>query len=109
MSRHGFVLRINPDRIAEYRRYHADVWPEILQALRSACITNYSIFLKDDLLFGYWEYTGVPGEYETRLKALARASRMREWWDLMEDIQVPLDTRGGGEWWAEMDEVFHLD
>ena len=109
MSRHGFVLRIKPDRINEYKRYHADVWPEILAALSDAAITNYSIFLKDDFLFGYWEYIGPPNEYETRLAGVAQAPRMREWWDIMEDIQVPLETRAPGEWWAEMEEVFHLD
>ena len=109
MSRHGFVLQIRPDRIDEYKRYHAAVWPEILAALNAASLTNYSIFLKDDLLFGYWEYTGPPDEYNARLEGLAQAPRMRDWWNIMEKIQVPLDTRSPGEWWAEMEEVFHLD
>jgi L-rhamnose mutarotase len=27
----------------------------------------------------------------------------------MEPMQEPLSTRKQGEWWAEMEEVFHLD
>jgi L-rhamnose mutarotase len=34
---------------------------------------------------------------------------MREWWDVMEAMQIPLPDRRAGEWWAEMDEVFHQD
>lgn len=109
MIRHGFVLRIKPERAAEYEQHHANPWPEIVEALREAGFTNYSIFRKDDLLFGYYEYTGPPSEYEARLEAVAKAPRYQEWWDLMEDMQVPLETRAPGEWWAEMKEVFRLD
>ena len=38
---------------------------------------------------------------------MAAAPRMREWWDIMEPMQEPLATRKEGEWWAEMEEVFH--
>ena len=38
---------------------------------------------------------------------MAAAPRMREWWDIMEPMQEPLATREEGEWWAEMEEVFH--
>jgi L-rhamnose mutarotase len=34
---------------------------------------------------------------------------MREWWDLMEPMQVPDPERKPGAWWTDMDEVFHLD
>src|SRR5436309_1953933 len=93
VRRVGGVLRIKPERVDEYRRYHASVWPEILNAIRAAGLTNYSIFLKDDLLFSYYEYVGPPDEYEARLRELAVAPRMREWWDIMESIQVPFNTR----------------
>jgi L-rhamnose mutarotase len=51
-----FVLRVRPDRAAEYRTRHATVWPEMLDALRATGWRNYSIFLRDDgLLVGYLE------------------------------------------------------
>ena len=34
MNRFGFTLKVRPDRIDEYRRHHAAVWPEMLDALR---------------------------------------------------------------------------
>ena len=106
-QRHGFVLRVKLERLEEYKEYHRAVWPEILEAINEAGIRNYTIFLKDDLLFGYYEYVGPPDEYDQRQQALAAAPRMREWWDIMEPMQEPLATRKQGEWWAEMEEVFH--
>ena len=43
------------------------------------------------------------------MKELAAAPRMREWWDIMEPMQVPLEGRTPGAWWADMEEVFHHD
>ena len=59
MKRMGMVIGIKPDRIAEYKRTHAAVWPEVLAKKISAChIRNYTIFLRqpENLLFAYWEY-----------------------------------------------------
>jgi L-rhamnose mutarotase len=78
-------------------------------ALRKAGIANYSIYHFRGQLFAYYEYTGPEAEYEARMKDLAAAPRMREWWDIMEPMQVPLEGRKPGAWWAEMEEVFHID
>jgi L-rhamnose mutarotase len=57
--RHGvrricFTLQVRPERLEEYRRRHARVWPEMLAALRDAGWHDYSLFLRDDgLLVGY--------------------------------------------------------
>jgi L-rhamnose mutarotase len=49
-----FTLQIRPDRLAEYRDRHAAVWPDMLEALRDAGWSDYSLFLRDDgLLVGY--------------------------------------------------------
>ncbi len=43
------------------------------------------------------------------MEKLANAPRMQEWWAITESMQLPLDTRVEGEWWANMQEVFHQD
>ena len=51
-----FVLRVRPDRLEEYRARHADVWPQMRDALHDAGWANYSLFLREDgLLVGYLE------------------------------------------------------
>lgn len=48
MQRIAFTLNVKPHLIDEYRRRHAEVWPEMLDALRETGWTNYSIFLRSD-------------------------------------------------------------
>jgi len=109
VKRIGQVIGIKPEIIEEYKRIHVKIWDEIADAISEAGITNYSIFLKDNQLFAYLEYTGPDDEFEARMQKLAAAPRMREWWDITEAMQVPLETRADGEWWANMEEVFHQD
>ncbi|MDP2118854.1 MAG: L-rhamnose mutarotase [Hoeflea sp.] len=107
MQRMGMVIGVKPDRIAEYRRLHAAVWPEILAMISTCNIRNYSIFLKEpeNLLFGYWEYHGT--DFEADAAKMAADPKTRDWWDVCMPCQAPLATRKEGEWWAMMEEVFH--
>jgi L-rhamnose mutarotase len=107
MKRYGSVIKVRPEAIGEYKRYHAAVWPAVLDMIRKCNIRNYSIYLKDDFLFGYFEYHG--NDYKADMAKMAADPKTQEWWAVMMPMQRPLDTRKEGEWWAEMEEVFHLD
>ncbi|HCC56640.1 MAG TPA: L-rhamnose mutarotase [Solibacterales bacterium] len=107
VRRFGQVLGLRPEHEAKYIRYHAAVWPEVLELIRDCHIRNYSIFLKDHRLFAYFEYTG--SDYEADMARMAGDRRMQEWWAIMEPMQEPLATRQAGEWWSRMEEVFHTD
>ena len=109
MKRMGMVIGIKPERIAEYKRLHAETWQDILDRISKCNITNYTIFLREpeNLLFGYWEYTGE--DFAADAAKMAADSRTQEWWDLCMPMQAPLDTRTEDEWWAMMEEVFHHD
>jgi L-rhamnose mutarotase len=109
MKRFGQALGVRPECIEEYRRYHAKIWPEIAEAIRVAGIRNYSIYLRGEQLFAYFEYVGPDDEYDARMTTLADAPRMREWWDVMEPMQRPDPDRPPGTWWSDMEEVFHQD
>ena len=101
------TIRIRPGSEEAYRRYHAAVWPEVLDMIRACHIENYSIYLKDDILFGYFEYRG--SDFQADMAKMAAHQKTKEWWSVMVPMQEPLTTRKTGEWWAEMEEVFHLD
>jgi L-rhamnose mutarotase len=109
MERMAMVIGIKPDYIPEYKRLHADTWPEILERITSCNIRNYSIYLREpeNLLFGYWEYHGA--DFEADAAKMAADPKTQEWWAICMPMQTPLDTRKEGTWWATMEEVFHHD
>lgn len=109
MQRMGMVIGLAPDKVAEYRRLHAAVWPDVLAMISACGIRNYSIFLKEpeNLLFGYWEYHGA--DFAADAAEMAADPTTQAWWALCMPCQAPLATRKDGEWWAMMDEVFHHD
>jgi L-rhamnose mutarotase len=107
MKRYGSVIKVRKESIEEYKRYHAAVWPEVLSTIRMCNIRNYSIYLKDDLLFGYFEYHGT--DYAADMAKMAADPKTQEWWAVMMPMQRPLESRAQGEWWANMEEVFHAD
>ena len=107
MIRHGQLIGIKPEVLEEYKRYHAAVWPEILDMIRQCNIHNYSIYHKDGLLFAYFEYVG--NDFAADMTKMAADPKTQEWWDVMMPMQSPIPTRADGEWWAEMEEVFHSD
>ena len=109
MKRYGSILGLKGEAIAEYRRIHAAVWPDVLAQIARSNIRNYSIFLREpeNLLFAYFEYHGT--DYAADMAAMAADKRTQEWWAVCMPMQSPLETRAEGEWWAAMPEVFHVD
>jgi L-rhamnose mutarotase len=109
MRRMGMCIRLKPEAVAEYRRLHATVWPEVLARITDCGIRNYTIFLKEpeNILFGYWEYHGT--DFAADAARMAADPKTQEWWAVCEPCQDPFETRSSGEWWAMMPEVFHLD
>lgn len=109
MQRMGSVVGIRPEAIAEYKRLHADVWPQVLATISACGIRNYSIFLKEpeNLMFSYFEYHGT--DFAADSARMAADPTTQEWWAICMPMQAPLDTRKEGEWWAGMEEVFHHD
>ncbi|MCY4007811.1 MAG: L-rhamnose mutarotase [Rhodobacteraceae bacterium] len=107
MQRMGMMIGVNPETVAEYKRLHAEVWTDILDMISKCNITNYSIFLNpaENLLFGYWEYTGV--DFEADVAKMAADPRTQEWWRICMPLQSPLESRREGEWWSMMEEIFH--
>jgi len=101
------VLRVRPEKLEEYKRLHAAVWPSVLDRIGKCNISNYSIYHKDGLLFSYFEYSG--SDFAADMARMAADQSTQEWWKLCKPCQEPLPTRKEGEWWADMEEVFHCD
>ena len=107
MKRFGQVIGVKPETFDEYVKYHADVWPGILNMIRDCNIRNYSIFHKDGLLFAYFEYVGE--DFDGDMAKMAADPKTQEWWDIMMPMQQPVENRAEGEWWMTLEVVFHQD
>ena len=107
MKRHGQLIGVEPEKLEEYKKYHAAVWPEVAQKIKDCSIRNYSIYHKDGMLFAYFEYIGE--DFDADMAKMAADPKTQEWWDIMMPLQKPWKTRKEGEWWTEMEEVFHQD
>ncbi len=105
MARYCFLLRVRPEHIDEYRRRHAAVWPEMLQALAEAGWRNYSLFLRDDgLLVGYVE----ADDLQASLDAMAATDVNARWQAEMAPFFAELEG-APDEGLVLLEEVFHLE
>lgn len=107
LQRFASVIKLRPEKEAEYRELHADVWPDVLAALKRAHVSNYSIFLRDGYLFGYMEYDGE--DFDADMALVAQDEPTQRWWKVTDPCQEKLPTAAEGEWWVPAEEVFHLD
>jgi L-rhamnose mutarotase len=112
MKRYGTVIGLREEKLAEYVTLHAAVWPDVLKMISACNIRNYSIYLRKmpdgkHYLFSYFEYTGV--DFAGDMAKMAADPVTQKWWAVCMPCQEPLQDRTQGEWWATMDEVFHLD
>lgn len=107
MQRYAQMIHLRPEAKASYVEHHQAVWPEVLSTITECNIRNYSIFLRDNILFGYFEYIG--NDFAADMAKMAADPKTQQWWDIMNPMQKPLEDRTESEWWASMKEVFHLD
>ena len=86
MERVCWIMRVRPERLAEYKRAHEAVWPEMLAALRETGWTNYSLFLDDDgLLIAYLE----TEDFAAARAAMEERDVNTRWQAAMADYLVP--------------------
>ena len=107
VRRFGQVIRVKPERIAEYEALHAAPWPGVLAAIERGNIRNYSIYRHGTTLFAYFEYVGV--DYAADMATIAADPETQRWWKLTDAMQEPDPERPAGTWWLDLPEVFHAD
>ena len=100
-------LKDDPQLIAEYKRHHEKIWPEIAKSIRDAGIVNMDIYFVHTRLFMTME---VDERFSFEAKALAdqQNPKVREWEELMWKFQKPLPGARPGEKWQLMEKIFSL-
>lgn len=106
-KRYAMMIKIKTEKISDYKKLHAAVWPEVIDIMRHYHIKNYSIYLKNNLLVGYLEYHG--NNYTDDMRQLAAHAVIQRWWKLTDPCQEPFQPHQQGDWWTSMEEVFHMD
>ena len=101
-QRSGFVLHVRPERIDDYVAAHAQVWPEMLDALRSAGIHNYTIFRDGNSVFGYFE----ADDLDAAAAHLATLEVSTRWQDAMAELLEGRVPDGGP---PALEQIFRLD
>jgi L-rhamnose mutarotase len=83
------------------------VWPAVLRTIANCNIRNYSIFLRQGILFAYFEYHGA--DYSADMQKMAACPETQRWWSIMDPMQAPMADATPGEKWSVLREVFHFD
>jgi len=101
----GSNIRLRAEFEERYIILHSHVFPEVAERIRKSNIRNYSIFLRNGLLFSHLEYIG--SDLAADMAAMADPVT-KEWWKLTDPMQIPLKTRKKGEWWAPASFLGHF-
>jgi L-rhamnose mutarotase len=104
MHRHAFKMKLKPGNVAEYKRRHAALWPELARELRAAGISDYSIFLDEETLtlFAVQKLSDAH-----TAAALPQTEIVKKWWSYMAPLmEVNPDN---SPVCADLPEMFHLD
>ena len=106
VTRVGMVTQLRPEKLAEYKRLHADSNPGVRDILNKYHMHNFSIYLqKIDgkwYEFGYYEYTG--SNFDADMAAMAKEPRTVEWLKVCDPMQKPLP---GAKGWTEMQRAYY--
>ena len=101
-------LQDHPLLIAEYKRYHEKIWPEITKSIKDEGILDLEIYLRGTRLFMILE---VDDNFSLEKKAEAdrRNPKVQQWEDLMWKFQKALPEAQPGEKWLSMERIFVLE
>ena len=97
----------DPDLIAEYERYHQDVWPGIRKSITDAGITGMEIYRTGNRLFMIME-TDSTFNLVKKAEMDAASPEVQRWEQLMWKYQQALPNAKPGEKWIVMDKIFNL-
>lgn len=104
IRRFGQVGTLKEDKIAEYTKLHSAVWPGVLKTINECNLRNYSIYIKGNQVFAYFEYTGT--DYDLDMVKMGNDPVTIEWWKHTKPCFEGFDK---GSFYENMDEIFHFD
>jgi L-rhamnose mutarotase len=101
-------LKNDPALIAEYKRHHQKIWPEITKSIKGFGIEDMEIYLLGTRMFMIME-VNERFSFATKAEADRQNPKVQEWEALMWKFQQPLPEAKPGEKWLLMERVFKLE
>jgi L-rhamnose mutarotase len=101
-------LKDDPALIAEYRKYHEKVWPEITESIKASGIVDMEIYLLGTRMFMIME-VNESFTFEKKARADQRDPKVQEWEQLMWKFQQALPQAKPDEKWLRMERIFKLE
>lgn len=102
MIRRAFTMHLKPGSLAEYRRHHDAIWPELVAEIERQGIGQITIFENDPVLFLYSEVTD-----EDAWDRLWHSAIHDRWGELMNPLMEYGEDGIVASW--EVREVFNLE
>ena len=103
MKRVITYAKLKPEKIEDYIKLHKEPWPELLSLLSSCNITNYSISMRGDELYTYYEYVGT--DYDADMEKMDNSEIMQKWWTFSKPCFLNHEK---GEYYEDLQEVFYM-
>jgi L-rhamnose mutarotase len=101
-------LKDDPNLIAEYRKYHEHIWPEITASLKQSGIEDAEIYLLGTRMFMLLEVND-SFSFEAKGRADANNPKVQQWEQLMWKFQQALPQAKPGQKWLRMERIFKLE
>lgn len=101
-------LKNDPALIAEYRKYHEQIWPEITQSIRDSGIEDMQIYLRGTRMFMIMDVND-GFSFEAKARTDSNNPKVQQWEGLMWKFQQALPDASSGEKWLPMERIFQLE
>jgi L-rhamnose mutarotase len=101
-------LKDDPALIAEYRKHHEKIWPEITESIKNSGIVDMEIYLLGTRMFMIME-VNESFTFEKKAHADQRDPKVQAWEKLMWKFQQALPQAKPGEKWMRMERIFKLE
>jgi len=101
-------LKDDPKLIAEYKRHHEKIWPEITRSIKDAGILDLQIYLQGMRMFMILE-VDESFSFDKKAQADRQNPKVQEWENLMWKYQKALPEARPGEKWLLMERIFKLE
>jgi L-rhamnose mutarotase len=101
-------LKDDPGLVAEYRKYHEKIWPEITESIKNSGIVDMEIYLLGTRMFMIME-VNQSFSFKKKAKADQQSPKVQEWERLMWKFQQALPEAKSGEKWVRMERIFKLE